>query len=72
MLAIVLILSLAMLVIDFKEFGGEHAKTLFAGFETGKLEKVILSGGCSSFSFWLVALISTFQSEYFYESFLGK
>ncbi len=30
MLAIVLILSLAMLVIDFKEFGGEHAKTLFA------------------------------------------
>ena len=68
MLAIVLILSLAMLVIDFKEFGGEHAKTLFAALKPANWKKLFYPADVAVLVFWLVALISTFQSEYFYES----
>lgn len=72
MLAIVLILSLAMLVIDFKEFGGEHAKTLFAALKPANWKKLFYPADVAVLVFWLVALISTFQSEYFYESFWGN
>ena len=61
MLAIVLILSLAMLVIDFKEFGGEHAKTLFAALKPANWKKLFYPADVAVLAFWLVALISTFQ-----------
>ena len=59
MLAIVLVLSLVMLGIDFKEFGGDQR--IIFGLETSKLEKNISSGGCSCSS--LLA-----GSAYFYIS----
>ena len=39
MLVIVLVLSLIMLVIDFKEFGGDHVKKLFSALKPANWKK---------------------------------
>lgn len=72
MLAIVLVLSLVMLGIDFKEFGGDHAKELFSALKPANWKKTFHPADAAVVVFWLAALISTFQSEYFYESFWGN
>jgi O-antigen ligase len=72
MLVIVLVLSLIMLVIDFKEFGGDHVKKLFSALKPANWKKTFHPADAAILVFWLAALISTFQSEYFYESFWGN
>lgn len=72
MLAVVLILSLIMLVIDFKEFGGEHAKALFSTLKPKNWKKTFHPADAAVILFWVASVISTFQSEYFYESFWGN
>ncbi len=72
MLAIVLVLSLIMLVIDFKEFGGEHAKALFSTLKPKNWKKTFHPADAAVILFWVASAISTFQSEYFYESFWGN
>lgn len=72
MLAVVLILGLIMLAIDFKEFGGEHAKALFSALKPKNWKKTFHPADAAVILFWAASVISTFQSEYFYESFWGN
>lgn len=72
MLAVVLVLSLIMLIIDFKEFGGEHAKMLFSALKPGNWKNTFHPADAAVLIFWGISVISTFQSEYFYESFWGN
>ncbi len=72
MLAIVLVLGLIMLIIDRKEFGGEHAKNLFSALKPKNWKTTFHPADAAVLIFWLASLISTLQSEYFYESFWGN
>lgn len=72
MLGILLLAGLIMLFIDLKEFQGEHAKKLFCMLEPKYWKSTFSIADAAVFIFWLASVISTFQSEYFYESFWGN
>ncbi len=72
MLGVSLVLALVMLVVDVKEFQGEHTKELFAGLLPKNWKKTFTVPDAALAVFWIICLISTFQSDYFYESFWGN
>lgn len=72
MLAVLLVLGLIMLVIDRKEFQGEHAKQLFGKLKPRNWKQTFSAADAAVIAFWLFSVISTLQSEYLYESFWGN
>lgn len=72
MLGISLVLALVMLLVDIKEYQGAHARDLFAGIHFRNWKKTFTIPDGAVILFWIVCLISTFQSDYFYESFWGN
>ena len=72
MLVILLVLSIVMLIIDIIEFRGIHAKALFAKLAPRNWKTTFCVADVAVMVFWLVALISTLQSEYLFESFWGN
>lgn len=72
MLAVVLLLSLIMLIIDAIEFKCEHTREFFAKFKPVNWKENFHIADVAVLIFWLTALISTLQSDYLYESFWGN
>lgn len=72
MLAVLLVLSLVMLVVDVKEYGGSHGKALFEGLAPKNWRKTFSVVDAGVLVFWLMSGISTLQSEYQYEAFWGN
>lgn len=72
MLGILLILGLIMMLIDFKECGGEHTIQLFSGLKPKNWKNTFCIADAAVLIFWVIALISTLQSDYLYESFWGN
>lgn len=72
MLAVLLVLSLAMLGIDQKEFQGEHTKQLFEKLKPRNWRKTFSAADMAVIALWVFSVISTLQSEYVYESFWGN
>lgn len=72
MLSLCLILSLIMLVIDYKKYKGEHTKIFFTRLSPKNWRKTFRAADCWAIIFWIILVISTFQSDYFYESFWGN
>mgnify|MGYP000844360896 FL=1 len=72
MLTVFLVLSIVMLVIDWKEFQGEHVKKLFASLKPANWKQTFRFADTAVLIFWLASAISTLQSEYLYESFWGN
>lgn len=68
MLSVLLILSFVMLIIDKKEFQGEHAREFICRMSWKKLGVADVA----VMIFWAMCAISTWQSEYVYESFWGN
>lgn len=72
MLAVLLVLSIVMLVVDLKEFQGEHVKRLFASLKPVNWKQTFRLADAAVLIFWLASAVSTLQSEYLYESFWGN
>ena len=72
MLAVLLVLSMVMLVVDRKEFQGEHAKQLFSSLKPANWKQTFRFADVAVLIFWLASAVSTLQSEYLYESFWGN
>lgn len=72
MLGICLGLGLIMAGIDFMEFGGTNTKRLFSALHPRRWKETFHLADAAVLVFWLASLISTFQSDYFYESFWGN
>lgn len=72
MLAVVLVLAIIMLAIDQMENQGEHAARLFTKLKPKNWRSTFYAADAAVVVFWLVLVISTLQSEYFYESFWGN
>ena len=72
MLAVLLVLGLIMWGIDAKEFQSKHVKNLFSTLKPKNWKKTFSLADAAVILFWLMALISTLQSEYFYEAFWGN
>lgn len=68
--AVVVMLAAALiyLCIDFRQYGGENVRMLLRTFSMRKLK----AADWAMLAFVLMAAVSTFQSEYFYESFWGN
>lgn len=71
MLAVLLILSISMFVIDRSEYQGVHTKEFFGRLHW-KNWKQLSVADIAVIVFWIVCVISTMQSEYVYESFWGN
>lgn len=72
MMAILLVLSLVMMAIDFMEFKGEHTKELFARLAPKNWKTTFHVPDAAVLVFLLVAVISTLQSDYLFEAFWGN
>lgn len=72
MLVLCLVLSLVMLIIDFFENDGRHVKALISRLLPNDFRKTFCVTDIAVIIFWISLVISTFQSEYFYESFWGN
>lgn len=72
MLGVSLIIGLIFLAIDWKEFKGEHTKELLSGIRSRRWLSSFGIADIAILVFWAAAIVSTFQSEYFYESFWGN
>lgn len=72
MLGLCLILSIIMLVIDVSKNGGKRAKMFFSRLLPKNWRKTFCAADISVIIFWIILVISTLQSDYFYESFWGN
>lgn len=72
MLAVILLLSLVMLIIDCNEFKGEHVRSLLSGLKPANWKMTFGVADMALLVFWLISIISTFQSNYVFESFWGN
>ncbi len=72
MLGAVAIFSLVFLFIDAAEFHLEHAKAFFKKLAPSNWKNIFCLPDVMIIGFWLINLISTLQSDYFYESFWGN
>lgn len=72
MLAVCLVLAMIMTVIDAKEFQGIHVKKIMGSLAPKNWKRTFSLADAGVMVFWLVALISTLQSDYLFESFWGN
>ncbi len=71
-LALSLAFALVMMFIDCKEYQGEHTAALLGRLRPGRWRETFYFTDIAALVFWLVALISTIQSDYRYEAFWGN
>ena len=72
MLAVCLVLAVIMAVIDAKEFQGNHVMKILEGLAPKNWKRTFSLADAGVIVFWLVALISTLQSDYLFEAFWGN
>lgn len=72
MLAVILVLVVIMLFVDWKEYHGRHTIRLFARLHPDNWKSIFCLADVAVIAFWLTLLVSTFRSKYFYESFWGN
>ena len=72
MMAILLVLTIIMLVIDLKEYHGNHARSLLIKLAPRNWKTTFHAADAAVLVFWLTTLISTLQSDYLFESFWGN
>ncbi len=72
MLGLCLILSIIMLVIDASKNGGKRVKMFFSRLLPKNWRKTFCAADILVIIFWIILVISTLQSDYFYESFWGN
>lgn len=72
MLAVITILAIIMLIIDKMEFKGIHAAGFFSALMPSNWKYTFSVGDMAVLVFWAAALVSTLQSDYFYEAFWGN
>ena len=72
MLGLCFVLSFNMLIIDNLQNKGKHTKMLFSRLHPKNWSKTFSITDVSVIIFWIILVISTFQSDYFYESFWGN
>ncbi len=72
MLAVLLVLSLVMLVVDLNEYGGSHAKALLEQLKPKHWRETFSAADAGVLVFWLMSGLSTLFSEYRYEAFWGN
>lgn len=71
-LVIILILAVVMLVSDRMKNNGERTKQLLDGLRPSNWKKTFRAADFAVLAFWISVLISTLQSDYFYESVWGN
>lgn len=71
-LVLILILAAVMLVSDRVKNHGERTKRFFDGLRPSNWKKTFRAADFAVLAFWLSVLISTLQSDYFYESVWGN
>ena len=69
---VLLVVSIAALLVDGKEYGFLHTKEFFRGFSPGEIRKHVRPADWFVLAFLIVGIISTMQSDYVYESFWGN
>lgn len=72
MLAVLLVLAIVMLMIDQMDHKGVHTTCFFAKLLPRNWRTTFGVADVAIIVFWLVAVISTLQSEYIYEAFWGN
>ncbi len=72
LLAVLLVIGLVLLFVDWKEFQGEHAAALISRLKPSNWKETFCAADVAVLLFWVFALISTLQSDYRYESFWGN
>ena len=72
MLALCLFFSIIMLVIDISKNGGQRTKSFFSRLLPKNWRKTLCAADIWVIMFWIMLVISTLQSDYFYESFWGN
>ncbi len=72
LLSICLILSLIMMAIDIMEHRGSHVKALFSRLQPKHWKETFCFADAAVIVFWIILVISTLQSDYFYEAFWGN
>jgi hypothetical protein len=72
MLALCFVFSFNMLIIDNLQNKGKHVKMFFSKLHPKNWSKTFSITDISVLIFWIILVISTFQSDYFYESFWGN
>ena len=72
MLTVCVVLAIVMSFIDVREHQGEHVKALLGSLAPKNWKDTFCVADAAVLVYWLAALISTFQSEYFYEAFWGN
>lgn len=72
MIVVVLLVSLAFLVVDFLEFKFQHTKAFLKRFSPKEIRNTMTAADWFLAAFLIAILISTFQSDFFYESFWGN
>ena len=72
MLALCLFFSIIMLVIDISKNGGQRTKSFFPRLLPKNWRKTLCAADIWVIMFWIMLVISTLQSDYFYESFWGN
>lgn len=72
MLAVILCIGLIALLIDKKEFAGDHVKMAVSGLKPQNWNRTFSIPDFAVIIFWITAVVSTLQSEYVYESFWGN
>lgn len=68
----VLVTGLTLMILDLKMFEGANTKKFFGNFCLSNLKKKLTAPEWFLMAFLAVALISTIQSDYIYESFWGN
>lgn len=72
MIAVVVLLALAFLIVDFLENKGRHVKLFFGKFSIKNLKNTIGLWDCFLFLFLVFIVVATLGSDYVYESFCRK
>lgn len=72
MMVVLLILSIIMMIIDQMEFKGEHTKNFFSALLPSRWKDTFCAPDVAILLFWVIAAISTLQSDYLFEAFWGN
>lgn len=72
MLVLLLAAVLVMVAIDYGKYKGAHTKSMLGRLLPRNWKKTFLVADIAVVIFWAAVIISTFCSDYFYESFWGN
>lgn len=72
MLVLLLAAVLVMAAVDFKKYKGVHTKNVLGGLLPRNWKRTFLAADFAVIIFWVAVAVSTFCSDYFYESFWGN